>query len=79
MTIVISHAHVFSRKLILSAADPTADSLFFRQGEISSGKLILATVGSTDLLLKRLISTPGWHEPLKHSPMNRYPVFLLVR
>ena len=55
---VISHAHFFSCKLILAAADPTVDSLFFGQVEIASGKLILATVGPTDRLLKQLISTP---------------------
>ena len=49
----------FSGKLILSAAGPTVDSLFFGQVEIASGKLILATVGPTDRLLKKLISTPN--------------------
>ena len=37
---------------------PTIDSLFFGQAEITSDKLILATVCSTDLLLEKLISTP---------------------
>ena len=48
----------FSGKLIQAAAGPTADSLFFGHVEIASGKLILETVGPTDLLLKKLISTP---------------------
>ena len=56
--IVISHAHFFSGKLILAAAGPTADSFFLGQDEIASGKLILATVGLTDLLLEKSISTP---------------------
>ena len=47
-----------SGKLILAAAGPTLDSLFFGQVEIASGRLILATVGPTHLLLKKLISTP---------------------
>ena len=49
----------FSGKLILAAAGPTANSIFFGQIEIASGKLILATVSPTDLLLKKLILTPA--------------------
>ena len=47
----------FSGKLILAAAGPIADNLFFEQVEIVSGKLILETVGPADLLLEKLIST----------------------
>ena len=38
----------FSGKLILAAAGPTVNSLFFGQVEIASGKQILATVRPTD-------------------------------
>ena len=53
---MISHIH-FSGKLILAAAGLTGDSFFFGQVEIALGKMILATVGSTDRLIKKLIST----------------------
>ena len=46
-------------KLILAAAGLTTDGLLFRQDEIILGKLILATVGLPDLLLKKLISIPA--------------------
>ena len=55
----------FSGKLILAAAGPTVDSLFFGQVEIASGKLILATVGQTDRLLNKLISTFECYGPVK--------------
>ena len=51
----------FSGKFVLAAAGPTIDSLSFGQVEIASDKLILATVGPTSRLLKKLISIP---EPL---------------
>ena len=57
----------FSGKLILAAAGPTANSLFFWQVEIASGKLISATVGPTDLLLKKFISTPVKHQNKMHT------------
>ena len=50
----------FSGKLILAAAGTTVDSLFFGQVEIASGKLILATTGPTDRLVKKLTSIPAW-------------------
>ena len=49
----------FLGKWILAAVGPMVDSLFFGQVEIASGKLILATVGLTDWLLKKLIATPA--------------------
>ena len=55
---MILHAHFFSGKLVLAAVGLITDNLFFGQVEIASGKVILATVGPIDLLLKKVISTP---------------------
>ena len=55
---MISHAHFFRGKLILAAGGTTVDSLFFRQVEMASSKLISGRVSPTDRLPKNLISTP---------------------
>ena len=61
-----------SGKLILAAAGPTVDSLFFGQVEIASGKRILATVGPMDRLLKKLISIPVEEEASLHDHRATY-------